>query len=249
VTDHPLPRRLAAGEVLSGVFVRTPSHHVVEVLAAQASKPDVIALDAEHAPFDLATLDVMLAVAAGVGLPALVRVPDRAGPWIQQSLDLGAAGVVVPHVASADEAREAVAAAHHPGSPHCTGGRRGYSPSTRSSGWGSRPMADILDRAARETTVIVQIEDPEGVAAAPAIASVPGVDGVLVGRSDLAVALAADGPGAAEVRTATRAVADACRAAGVALVAFTSGPDDRAEMAALGATVFFDGTDQSRLAP
>ena len=45
---------------------------------------------------------------------------------------------------------------------HYGDGGRGFSPSTRSAGWGSRSMADILDAAARTTTVVIQIEDPVG---------------------------------------------------------------------------------------
>ena len=76
-------------------------------------------------------------------MPTLVRVHSLARHPIQQALDLGATGVIVPHVDSVGAAREAVRLAHY------GDGGRGFSPSTRSAGWGSRAMADILDARRR----------------------------------------------------------------------------------------------------
>jgi 2-keto-3-deoxy-L-rhamnonate aldolase RhmA len=234
--------RLIAGEPLVGIVVRTPSHHVVEVLAASRSnRPDVVVLDAEHAPFDLVSLDVALAVAHALGFPALVRVPELSGPPIQQALDLGATGVVVPRVASPDDARRAVRLAHY------GDGGRGFSPSTRSAGWGSRPMGEVLDDAAASTVVVVQVEDPAAVAAVGDIVAIPGVDAVLVGRADLAVALgrrSVDDPAVVE---ALDRVAAACSEAGVTLGVVTAAGDEPAAWHARGAGLVLAGTDQSRL--
>ncbi len=227
------------------MIVRTPSHHVVEVLAAVGpdERVGVVMLDTEHAPFDLAALDSTLAVALALDLPVLVRVPSLERHTIQQSLDLGATGIVVPHVDSVAAARQAVRLAHY------GDGGRGFSPSTRSAGWGTRVMADILDAAASTTTVVVQIEDPSALDLIDEIVEVDGVAAVLIGRADLAVALGARGGDDERVDAAVERIAAACRAAMMAFGVVVSSIDsaDAAACRALGATLILEGTDQSRL--
>jgi len=237
--------RLAGRSPIAGMVVRTPSHHVVEVLATAAPdrRVDVVMLDTEHAPFDLAVLDSTLAVALALDLPTLVRVHSLERHPIQQALDLGATGVIVPHVDSVAAARDAVRLAHY------GDGGRGFSPSTRSGGWGSRSMAEILDRAAATTTVVIQIEDPVALDAVDDIVAVDGIDGVLIGRADLAVALGArDGDDERAVAAVER-IAASCRGAQIAFGVVVSSPtsDDAATCRALGATLILEGTDQSRL--
>lgn len=238
-------RRLADRSPVTGMVVRTPSHHVVEVLAAAPPerRVDVVMLDTEHAPFDLGVLDSTLAVALALDLPVLVRVHSLARHPIQQTLDLGATGIIVPHVDSAAAARQAVRLAHY------GDGGRGFSPSTRSAGWGTRAMADILDTAATSTTVVVQIEDPAAVDAIDEIVSVEGVDAVLIGRADLAVSLGARRADDDRVAAAVERIAAACTGAEVAFGVVVTSTDsaDAHACRTLGATLILEGTDQSLL--
>lgn len=223
-------------------MVRTPSHQVVEVLRADpAGGPDVVMLDQEHAAFDVATLDACLAVASALDVPALVRIEELHRGAVQQALDLGATGVVVPHVMSAADARRAVQLAHY------GDGGRGFSGSTRSAGWGTRSMADVLERAAATTTVVVQVEDPGAIDDIDAIAATAGVDAVFVGAADLAVAMGATSVGDPRVVDACDAVVRACRAAGVALTAFAGDAEAADAWRERGVTLVFTGTDQARL--
>jgi 2-keto-3-deoxy-L-rhamnonate aldolase RhmA len=237
--------RLAGRSPVTGIVLRTPSHHVVEVLAAAPpdDRFDVVMLDTEHAPFELGILDSTLAVARALGVPTLVRVHSLERHPIQQALDLGAAGIVVPHVDSVVTARQAVRLAHY------GDGGRGFSPSTRSAGWGTRAMADILDDAAASTTVVIQIEDPSAVDVIDDIVQVEGVDAVLIGRADLTVALGARGGDDERVVAAVERVAASCRDAALAfgVVVSHDEADDRRSCLALGATLILEGTDQSRL--
>ncbi|WP_259276329.1 aldolase/citrate lyase family protein, partial [Raoultella terrigena] len=121
-------------------------------------------------------------------LPVLVRVPYPRAAAVQQALDLGAAGVMVPHVDDARIAAEVVRAARYG-----QGGARGFSNSSRAGGYGARGMAEHLRASDAHTTVIVQIESAQAVAEASAIAAVPGVDCLFVGPADLAVSLGAQG--------------------------------------------------------
>ena len=103
-----LSATLRAG-VTTGTFIKTAHPQVVEVLGTTGLAFGVI--DAEHAPFDRNMLDLLMLAGRAASLPLLVRIPDKAGPTILQVLDLGAAGLVVPHVNTADEAASIVARA------------------------------------------------------------------------------------------------------------------------------------------
>ncbi len=203
---QPLRARVAAGEQLLGVIVRMPNEALVEL--AGLAGLDFVVLDTEHGPGDQVELLHHLLAAEATGLSALVRVADRGE--VLRALDLGAEGIVVPHVSSAAQAAEAARAAHYP--PE---GTRGLATYTRAGRYGlADPVAHV--RAAGETTVVVvMVEDAAGVESAAEIASTPGVDAVFVGPADLAHDLGRTGDTAApEVRGAIERVHVAARAAG-----------------------------------
>ena len=233
-------RRLHQGDDLSGVVVRTPSHQVVEVLVA-TMVPDLVMLDTEHAAWSADALDATIAVAAALDLPVLVRVPELSPAALQRPLDMGATGVVVPHVRSVEEAARAVTLAHY------GDGGRGYSGSTRSAGWGTRPMGAVLDEARARTAVVVQVEDPDALAEIDAIAATPGVDAVFVGAADLAVALGARSLGDDVVVEAVDRVVAACRAASTTVMAFAGDAGAASEWRHQGVRCVLLGTDQARL--
>jgi 2-keto-3-deoxy-L-rhamnonate aldolase RhmA len=245
VTGHRTERfraRLRAGEALDGVVVRTPTHQVIEVLAASpGGGPDVVVLDTEHASLSFDVLDSMLAVASALDVPVLVRIDELRRAAVQSALDMGATGVVVPHVRSADDAAQAVRWAHY--GPD----GRGYSGSTRAGRWGTRSMSEVVAQAAARTTVVVQVEDPDAVDAIGAIVAVDGADAVFVGAADLAVAMGALDPSDERVVAAVEHVVSACVSAGMPVVAFAAGADAEATWRARGATLVLRGTDQSRL--
>ena len=176
-------QRLRSGELLLATFVKTTSPQTVEVLSATGL--DAVVLDAEHAPFGPESLDRCLGAARGSGVVGLVRIPALRAEAILQALDMGAAGVFVPHVDTAEQAREAVDAARY------VGGKRGYSASARAGDYGECDMALHLHSGDTGTAVIVQIESVEAVARAEAIALVPGVDCLFIGPADLAVSIGA----------------------------------------------------------
>lgn len=227
--------RMLAGELLAGTFIKTPSHDVVEVLAL--SGLDFVCLDAEHSPFDRRAIDASLAVARALDFPTLVRVASGSAENILQALDSGAVGVVVPHVTDVAKAEEVARAARF---GH---GGRGYAGSTRAAGFATRSMPDVLGQAASETLVLAQIEEPEGVAAAPGIAAVDGIDGLFVGPSDLSVAFGKTDTNSRELAEAFVAVAAAAKAGGKAMVTFVPNAEKAAEWRKYGITMFFIGSE------
>ena len=227
--------RLRAGEPLIGTFVKTPSPVIVEVLAR--SGLDCICLDAEHGPFDRAAIDLCLLAARANGLPALVRTPSAEGHHILNALDLGAAGIVVPHVRSGAEAAAIAKSAHY------GAGGRGYAGGTRASGYAAPPIGERLARTRDETSVIVQLEDADALPEAAAIASAPGVDAVFIGRIDLTVALGEVDAKAPAVMAAVEAATATIRAAGAAVGMFTPDLGEVAQWRAAGASLFLLGSD------
>lgn len=219
-------------------FVKTDSHQTVEVLAL--SGLDYIVLDAEHAPLDRATLDRQLAVAHALSLPALVRLPDHRDASVLSVLDMGASGIVVPHIDNAEQAREVVAAARF------VGGRRGLSLSARFGGYGTRGRADAVGEA-DQSLVICQIESAAAVEAVAEIAAVSGVAGLLIGRADLSMSMGVDGPRHPQVMAAVLRVLAVARAHALPVVMAIAHDDEVAEFAALGACSFIVGSDQSLL--
>ena len=230
--------RMLSGEILAGTFLKTPAYEVIEVLAH--SGLDFVALDAEHAPFDRARMDACLAMGKALGFPVLVRVVEGSAPEILKALDSGAVGIICPHVTSVAKA-EALARACRYGH-----GGRGYAGSTRSAGFATRPMGDVLASDV-ETIVIAQIEEPEAVEVCEAIAAVKGLDGLFLGPSDLSISMGLNDMNAPAVRDAMARVAKAAAAEKKAFMTFAAAAEQTAELNALGATMFFVASEHAMM--
>lgn len=224
-----LRTRLLRRERLIGTFLKTPTGHAAEMLGALGF--DFVAIDQEHAPFDRQSTDAALVAARGADTAALVRVSHPEA--ILPALDGGAAGVLVPHVSSAAMAREVVAMCRY------RGGRRGFAATTRAGGYGTASMAEHIAASDAATAVIAQIEDPEALDEIDAIAAVPGIDCLFVGRADLAAALEDE----AAVARAARRIADAGARAGKPVGLFVTGRAEADRLAGLGATLFVLNSD------
>ncbi|MCC5970269.1 MAG: 2,4-dihydroxyhept-2-ene-1,7-dioic acid aldolase [Pararhodobacter sp.] len=212
--------RAAAGDrpMLAGPFLAVPSAMVVEI--ACAAGPDFVCIDTEHGPIAPNVVEDMLRAAALWRVPALVRVPGPDPVAIGQALDFGAEGVLVPRIASVEEAARAVAAARFP--PE---GRRGFGPG-RATGYGSN-MPGYLEAARSGTVVALQIETIEALDALDAILAVPGVDLAFIGPGDLGMGLAASGRDTV-LEDAIRVVLAAAARAGCAAGIFTMTRPDAA---------------------
>ncbi|MEO1266178.1 MAG: aldolase/citrate lyase family protein, partial [Pseudomonadota bacterium] len=221
-TTKHLRDRMRDREILSGTFIKTPAYEVMEVLAL--SGLDFICLDAEHSPFDRRSMDASLAVAGAVGLPALVRVPEGTQAELLMALDSGALGVVVPHVDTAEKARDLAKWARfgHYG--------RGFAGSTRWAGYATRGMGELLEKSQRETIVIAQIEEPEAVDRIDEIAAVEGIDGLFVGPADMAVCLGKTDASDPAVREMMRRVGEAAKKHGKCFMTFTPSTSAGAEL-------------------
>ena len=126
-----LKQALKNKQSLLGTFIKTPHYNVIEVLAHASM--DVLCLDAEHAPFSRQDLDTCILAARAGGMPVLVRTPNDAPETLLNVLDMGADGVVVPHVKTAEQLSAIVRHCHY------GAGGRGYSGSSRFAGYTTKP--------------------------------------------------------------------------------------------------------------
>ncbi|HEX5108754.1 MAG TPA: aldolase/citrate lyase family protein [Vicinamibacterales bacterium] len=227
--------RLLARQTLVGTFLKTPTGHGVEIVGDAGF--DFVVIDQEHAPFDRSSTDVALAIACARGLPVLVRV---AGPdTILSVLDGGATGILMPHVASVEQARALVAACRYRAG-------RGFATSTRAGRYTATPIWDHIDREDAETVVIAQIEDVAALPQVDAIAAVEGIDALFAGRGDLTAAFG-DRTSDRSVRDASDRIAAAARQSGKALSVYTGDPGEAAYLSGLGASLFVVSSDQGFL--
>jgi len=178
-------------------------------LAELASAPfDLVWIDLEHGALDLAGMQDMAIGARAAGTAAAVRIPSWDWHRLPAVLDAGVDGVVVPSVNSVEHAAAVCARLRHP-----PDGVRGFGP-RRAGAYGR--VARFWASPEAQPACLVQIETAAGVAAAAEIASVPGVDALVVGCSDLSLALGCPQQlDSIPLREAASAVRSAAQAAGI----------------------------------
>ena len=164
-----------------GLFVNSHSPTVAEQLAH--SGYDWLLVDTQHGPMNYEKLSAMLSGIANGGAKSLVRVggyDDR--PGIQQALDLGADGVLVPYINTAEEARQAISCTKYP----TVGTRSVYFPQR------SMNKAGLLGYAGNwnnEGIIALQVETASCIENIAEIAAVPGVDILFLGQNDLCMSM------------------------------------------------------------
>ena len=181
MTGADFKQQLRQGMPKMGLFLNAHSPTVAEQLAH--SGYDWLLVDTQHGPMDREKLSAMLCAISSGGAKSMVRVSgydDRAG--IQQALDLGADGVLVPYINNAAEARRAVSCARYP----TAGTRSVYFPqrSTNKDG-----LLGYVPNANRNVIVALQVETASCIENMTDIAAVPGVDILFLGQNDLCMSM------------------------------------------------------------
>jgi 4-hydroxy-2-oxoheptanedioate aldolase len=175
--DHGwLRRRLADGGRTAGIFVGAASPVAAEVCAAAGV--DWVLLDLEHGTGGEEQVGTVVLAAAAYGVPTVVRAESAARIRLGRILDLGAAGVMLPRLDSADEVSDALRHLRYP-----PAGDRGVATYNRACRFGLD--AGALDRADDEVLTVVQIESARAVEQVEEIAALDGVDVLFVGPRDL----------------------------------------------------------------
>jgi 2-keto-3-deoxy-L-rhamnonate aldolase RhmA len=193
-------------QVTLGTWLQINNATAAEVLANTGY--DWISIDIEHTDIDIVSLTDLLRGMYGRGVAPIARVTTNDVIEIRRALDVGAQGVLVPFVGTAEQAQRAVMAAKYP-----PWGVRGYS-FCRANDWGVNFAGDVQS-ANDETAVIVMIESKEGVDNIEGILAVEGVDAAFIGPYDLSGSYGIPGQTQAPVvRDACRRVIAACKEAG-----------------------------------
>ena len=172
---------LRAGHPKLGLFLNSHSPTIAEQLAH--SGYDWLLVDTQHGPMGNERLSAMLAGIANGGAKSLVRVEgyhDRGG--IQQSLDMGADGVLVPYINTAAEARQAVSCTKYP----TVGTRSVYFPQRSMNKDGLLGYAGNWNK---NGIVALQVETADCIKNIDEIAAVPGVDILFLGQNDLCMSM------------------------------------------------------------
>ena len=168
---------------------------------------DAISICTKHKKIDPVTLDSMIRACRLTGTDAVVRVKPSNHTDVLSLLEMGARGLLIPHIRSAEEAATIVEYAKF--TPL---GKRGLDLIHPDSGFGTVPLHRYQAEANANTTIMVQIEDKETIPHIDEIASVEGVDGLFVGPGDLSNDLGHGGePTHPSVATVIDTVADSCR--------------------------------------
>ncbi|MCD6003896.1 hypothetical protein K7H08_03480 [Halomonas sp. IOP_6] len=202
-----------------GIFSKTIDSAFVE--AAGLSGLDFIILDTEHGPVSLDTLHHHVRASRLTSMSALIRVKGVDAHAIGSALDTGAAGVQVPNINTAAQAKAAVDAARF-----YPLGSRGVCRFVRAAQFGSQDKVDYFSEANR-SIVVLQVEGLEGVNNLDAILDVPGFDVLFVGPYDLSQSVGKPGEvSAPEVVTLMQEIAQKAKAKGVVLGAFCDTPEN-----------------------
>jgi 2-keto-3-deoxy-L-rhamnonate aldolase RhmA len=185
LAQNPLPDpakaplyNAAKQKLLDGkqVFSFTQSKMDIAGYCEAAKHYDFTWFEMQHSTLEFADVEKMIAACPHVRATPMIRLPDAQEWHIQHATDIGALGVIVPTVDDVDRAREAAKWARYPPT-----GRRSAGQGQYRSLWGNDYRQTINDNM----LVVIMIETPTGVANAYDIASIPGIDVVIIGNNDL----------------------------------------------------------------
>lgn len=179
-----LKKMVSNDELALGLVVTIPNPKVAEI--ASTFGCDFIRLDAEHILYDLETIGNFVRAADSVDIPVIVRLPDTT--FITPLLDFGVAGVMMPHIQSAQQAEKIVELVKY-----YPVGRRGMFGFGRAQRYGEMEMSDYIKESLEDTVLIAQIEDEKGIANMDEIVSVEGIDLFCTGRADISQSLGIPG--------------------------------------------------------
>lgn len=181
---------------------------------------DFIILDLEHAPTSTQTLQHLIRAAEIGGVVPIVRVKESPSSLIGEVLDVGAAGVQVPQINSAEAASNAVKAARF-----APLGERGVCRFVRAANY-SALKRERYFQDANQALVILQLEGKQALQNLQSIIAVPGIDVIFIGPYDLSQSLGHPGDVQhPEVVAATAEITRDCLQRGITVGTFVDTMD------------------------
>jgi 2-keto-3-deoxy-L-rhamnonate aldolase RhmA len=198
--------RLAAGELSLGMALRQArTVDIGRVLAACGF--DFAFIDMEHNTMSVDTAAQIAVACHDAGVTPIVRVPGYEHYLATRLLDAGALGIVFPHVETAEQAHRLVSNCKYPPMGH-----RSLGGPMAQLGFRPYPRAQSTAIVNQETLLVMMLETPLAIDNAEAMATVPGVDVLLIGTNDLTLEMGIAGRyDDAKVVHAYETVIAACR--------------------------------------
>ena len=191
INAQKFTEKLQAGQTCLGTCIGLSDPQVAEALG---SKVDFLWIDLEHSALEFESVKCHLMALKGSDCAALVRVPWNDLVPIKRVLDIGADGIIVPMIRTAEDVRLAVSASRYP--PE---GIRGFGP-LRPSDYGRIGAQEFCQHSNDSIITIVQIENADAVRNIDEILTVPGLSSIAFGPNDLANSMGYRGqPGHPEV--------------------------------------------------
>lgn len=168
--------RLHAGQMCLGTWINFTDPRVAELLCSSGF--DFLILDSEHSALGIETIQHNIMATKGSQVSPIVRVAWNDAVLIKQALDMGAAGILVPLIRTAHEARQVLAACLYP-----PAGERGFGPLRPTHYY--RQFGEYIETANDHIVVWIMIEDIEAVNNIEEIVRIPRLDGIFIGQFDL----------------------------------------------------------------
>lgn len=211
MTGNPVKAVLAQGQAVVGTMLGEMLSPGTCRIVREGGY-DFVIFDTEHHWPSLDAVAWLLRAAREIGLPAYVRAPGFRGQWPARYLDLGAEGLIFPHVETAEQAQGLVEQVKFPPM-----GKRGLGTNIAHDDYAARPAAEFTAERNADTLVAVQIETALGLANRDEILAVPGIDTLFIGPNDLALSMGLPGQlDHPDVVGAIEAIFASAQAAGVA---------------------------------
>ena len=202
-----MQERLARGEVALCMATRLARTAEIAMIADSCGF-DAFFIDMEHCTISLDAAAQICVAALPVGVTPMVRIAGHQFEDATRLLDMGALGIICPNVSTRAEAEAFMRACRFPPL-----GERSVGGAGALQGYRQTPLAEVNKQGNASTTLIAMLETPEGIANADAIASVDGIDMLLIGSNDLCTAMGIPGDlKSPKLRAAYAATAKACKA-------------------------------------
>lgn len=177
LAGNRLYERMKQGEPIIGCKLTSRSPLMAELIGYCGY--DYVFIDAEHCAYNMETVENAVRATQMGGADAIVRIVDRDPGKILQVLDIGAAGILLPHVEDGAQAAAIVSAAKY-----YPEGHRGFSDCSRASKFGLVPMEEHRQLSNHHTMMIAMLESKQACDNVEEILDA-GIDAITIGRKDL----------------------------------------------------------------
>lgn len=166
-------------EMVLQTMLRFPDAGAAEIMAMAGA--DLIVIDNEHYPFNVSQIESIVRAVQAFGGECSVRLPNSEPKRIAQIMETGISGILIPHVESYEEAITVVNAVKY-----APVGKRGFCPITRAAAYGMcMSPSEYAAFANEQTSIVLMAETKKGLEALDEILTIPEVDGIAIGPSDV----------------------------------------------------------------